>query len=66
MKGVQFIKDIHVFSKIKQLKQVDEIFIKSIDRLGRNYDEIITQWKIITKDKAVHIVVIDFLLKPNG
>ena len=45
-----------------KVKPGDEIFIKSIDRLGRNYDEIITQWKIITKDKAVHIVVIDFPL----
>lgn len=47
---------------MRKVKPGDEIFIKSIDRLGRNYDEIITQWKIITKDKAVHIVVIDFPL----
>ena len=47
---------------LRKVKPGDEIFIKSIDRLGRNYDEIITQWKIITKDKAVHIVVIDFPL----
>ena len=47
---------------MRKVKPGDEIFIKSIDRLGRNYDEIITQWKIITKDKAIHIVVIDFPL----
>lgn len=47
---------------MRKVKPGDEIFIKSIDRLGRNYDEIITQWKIIAKDKAVHIVVIDFPL----
>lgn len=54
-----------------RVKAGDEIFIKSIDRLGRNYDEIIEQWKIITKDKAVNIIVIDFPLldtrkKVNG
>lgn len=47
---------------MRKVKPGDEIFIKSIDRLGRNYDEIITQWKIITKDKAIHIVIIDFPL----
>lgn len=45
-----------------RVKAGDEIFIKSIDRLGRNYDEIIEQWKIITKDKEVNIIVIDFPL----
>lgn len=33
------------------LKEDDELVIKSIDRLGRNYDEIIEQWKIITRRK---------------
>lgn len=37
----------------------DVIFIKSIDRLGRNYDEIIEQWREISKNKGVDIVVLD-------
>lgn len=36
--------------------------IKSIDRLGRNYDEILEQWRILTKEKRVDIVVIDMPL----
>lgn len=36
---------------IKKLKEGDELFIKSIDRLGRNYEEIIQEWNTITKDK---------------
>lgn len=37
----------------------DVIFIKSIDRLGRNYDEIIEQWRELSKNKGVDIVVLD-------
>lgn len=44
---------------IKKLQKDDQIYIKSIDRLGRNYEEIIEQWKILTKDKHVDIYVID-------
>lgn len=44
---------------LKMLKSGDVIVIKSIDRLGRNYDEIIDQWKIITKEKKADIVVLD-------
>jgi len=47
---------------LKKIKPGDLIYIKSIDRLGRNYDEIIDQWKIITKDKGADIVVIDMPL----
>lgn len=47
---------------IKKLKPGDTLFIKSIDRLGRNYEEILEQWRIITKDKQVAIVVIDMPL----
>lgn len=43
----------------KMLNPGDVIVIKSIDRLGRNYDEIIEQWKIITKEKKSDIVVLD-------
>ena len=38
---------------LKRLRAGDEVFIKSIDRLGRNYEEIIEQWRVITKDKQV-------------
>ena len=44
---------------LRILKPDDVIVIKSIDRLGRNYDEIIKQWKIITKEKKADIVVLD-------
>ena len=47
-------KDFHRESYVKlmrRLKSEDELFVKSIDRLGRNYDEIIEQWNKITKEK---------------
>ena len=47
---------------IRRLKKGDTLVIKSIDRLGRNYDEIIEQWRIITKDKQAAIVVLDMPL----
>lgn len=47
---------------LRKLKSSDVLFIKSIDRLGRNYDEILEQWKILTKDKNIDIVVIDMPL----
>jgi DNA invertase Pin-like site-specific DNA recombinase len=47
---------------MKKIKPGDTIFIKSIDRLGRNYEEIIEQWRIITKERKACIVVIDMPL----
>lgn len=47
---------------LKKLKKGDILYIKSIDRLGRNYDEILEQWRILTKDKRVDIVVLDMPL----
>ena len=44
---------------LRRIKQDDLVYIKSIDRLGRNYAEILEQWKIITKDKGVDLYVID-------
>ena len=44
------------------LQADDEIVIKSIDRLGRNYDDILEQWQLLTKTKKVHIRVLDFPL----
>lgn len=44
---------------LKKLKPSDTLVIKSIDRLGRNYFDIIEQWRLITKDKRVIIKVLD-------
>ena len=47
---------------MKKIKPGDTLVIKSIDRLGRNYNEILTQWRSITKEKQVGIVVLDMPL----
>ncbi len=44
---------------IRKLKPDDLIYIKSIDRLGRNYNEILEQWKVITKGKGADLYIID-------
>ena len=43
---------------IRKIKSGDTLVIKSIDRLGRNYDEILEQWRIIAKEKGTAIVVL--------
>lgn len=47
---------------LKKLKPNDTLVVKSIDRLGRNYDEILEQWRVITKEKRAAIVVLDMPL----
>ncbi|MCK3894546.1 recombinase family protein [Streptococcus suis] len=47
---------------LRKLRTGDELVIKSIDRLGRNYDEIIEQWRLLVKKKQVDISVLDFPL----
>ena len=47
---------------VRRLKKDDLLYIKSIDRLGRNYEEIQNQWRILTKEKGVDIVVLDMPL----
>lgn len=47
---------------IRKMKSGDTLVIKSIDRLGRNYDEILEQWRIITKEKSCAVVVLDMPL----
>lgn len=47
---------------IRKIKSQDTIVIKSIDRLGRNYEEILEQWRFITKDKCADIIVLDMPL----
>ena len=46
----------------RKLKNGDLLYIESIDRLGRNYDEIQNQWRILTKERGVDIAVIDMPL----
>lgn len=40
---------------LKKLKQDDLLYIKSVDRLGRNYEEILEQWRVLTKEKKIDI-----------
>jgi len=47
---------------IRRLQEGDVLYILSIDRLGRNYEEILNQWRLITKDMKVDVVVIDMPL----
>lgn len=47
---------------MRKIKSGDTLVIKSIDRLGRNYDEILVQWRTITKQKKAAIVVLDMPL----
>ena len=47
---------------LRKMKKDDLLYIKSIDRLGRNYGEILEQWRVLTKEKGVDIVVLDMPL----
>ena len=47
---------------LRKLKKDDLLYIKSIDRLGRNYEEILQQWHVLTKEKGIDIVVLDMPL----
>lgn len=47
---------------LRKLKKDDVLVIKSIDRLGRNYDDILVQWRGITKEKQAAVVVLDMPL----
>lgn len=49
-------------SLLRRLKRGDVLVVKSIDRLGRNYEEILEQWRRITKEKRADIVVLDMPL----
>lgn len=58
-------KDFHRLNYqrlLRKLEKGDEVYIKSIDRLGRDYDEIMKQWRVLTKNKGVDIIVLDFPL----
>ncbi|MBQ1889649.1 MAG: recombinase family protein [Selenomonas sp.] len=47
---------------VKRMKPDDVLYIKSIDRLGRNYEDIQQQWRYLTKEKQIDIVVLDMPL----
>lgn len=47
---------------LKKLRPGDLLVVKSIDRFGRNYEEILQQWRVITKEKQVDVVVLDMPL----
>ena len=47
---------------VKKLRPGDLLYVKSIDRLGRNYEEILEQWRALTKERGVDIVVLDMPL----
>lgn len=47
---------------MKRLKPDDLLYIKSIDRLGRDYKEVLEQWRILAKEKKIDVVVMDMQL----
>ena len=47
---------------LRKVKKDDLLYVKSIDRLGRNYGEILEQWRVLTKEKGVDIAVLDMPL----
>lgn len=47
---------------LRKLRKEDLLYVKSIDRLGRNYEEILQQWRYLTKEKGIDIVVLDMPL----
>ena len=59
--GKNFIRPAYA-ALIDKCRPGDTLVIKSIDRLGRNYEEILEQWRIITKEKQTSIVVLDMPL----
>lgn len=66
MSGKDFVRPEYM-KMLRKLKKGDLLIIKSIDRLGRNYGEILEQWRKITKEVGAHIQVIDMpLLNTNS
>lgn len=59
--GKNFMRPLYQ-KMIRRMKPGDILVIKSIDRLGRNYEEILNQWRILTKEKRISIVVLDMPL----
>ena len=61
MSGKDFERPKYI-EMMKRLKKGDLLVVKSIDRLGRNYKDVMEQWRIITKEKGTDIIVIDMPL----
>lgn len=61
MSGKDFARPQYL-KLLKKMRAGDLLIIKSIDRLGRNYDEILEQWRLLTKEKRINIEVIDMPL----
>lgn len=59
--GKDFNRPVYI-RLVKKMKPEDTLVIKSIDRLGRNYEEILEQWRYLTKEKRVDVVVLDMPL----
>ncbi len=59
--GKDFNRPNYIFL-FNKLNKGDILYVKSIDRLGRNYKEILEQWRILTKEKEIDVVVIDMPL----
>ena len=59
--GKDFVRPNYM-KMVKKLRRNDLLYIKSIDRLGRNYKEVQEQWRILTKEKGIDICVIDMPL----
>ncbi len=58
MSGKDFNRPMYQ-QMVNKMKKDDLLYIKSIDRLGRNYEEILEQWRVLTKEKKVDIIVLD-------
>ena len=61
MSGKDFERDAYQ-ELVRKLERGDLLVIQSIDRLGRNYEEILDQWRILTRIRQVDIVVLDMPL----
>lgn len=59
--GKDFDRPAYQFM-VSCFRENDVLYVKSLDRLGRNYDEILDQWRILTKEKKIDIVVLDMPL----
>lgn len=59
--GKDFQRELYL-GLVQRLRPGDVLVVKSIDRLGRNYEDILTQWRAITRDKKSAIVVLDMPL----
>lgn len=59
--GKDFVRPEYL-RMVSLFQKGDLLIIKSIDRLGRNYNEILEQWRILTKEKEIDIVVLDMPL----